>query len=43
MGFCAAWHAARRGLSDALIERRDFCGKASANPLKIVHGGFRYM
>ena len=42
-GICAAWHAALRGLSVALIDRRDFCGETSANPLKIVHGGFRYM
>lgn len=42
-GICAAWDAASRGLSVALIERGDFCGETSANPLKIVHGGFRYM
>ena len=42
-GICAAWHAARRGLSVAVIDKRDFCGETSANPLKIVHGGFRYM
>lgn len=42
-GICAAWHAALRGLSVALIDRSDFCSETSANPLKIVHGGFRYL
>ncbi len=40
-GVCAAWDAAHRGLSVALVERGDFCGATSANSLKIVHGGFR--
>jgi glycerol-3-phosphate dehydrogenase len=42
-GICAAWDATLRGLSVALVERGDFCGATSANPLKIVHGGFRYI
>jgi glycerol-3-phosphate dehydrogenase len=42
-GAFAAWDAARRGLRVALIERADFGGGASANSLKIVHGGFRYL
>lgn len=42
-GICAAWDAALRGLSVALLERGDFSGATSANPLKIVHGGFRYL
>ena len=42
-GICAAWDAALRGLSVAIVDRGDFCGETSANPLKIVHGGFRYM
>lgn len=42
-GSCAAWEAASRGLSVALVERRDFCGATSANHLKMVHGGIRYL
>lgn len=42
-GICAAWEAVLRGLSVAIVDRGDFCGATSANPLKIVHGGFRYI
>jgi glycerol-3-phosphate dehydrogenase len=42
-GACAAWDAALRGLSVALVEARDFCGGTSANSFKIVHGGIRYL
>jgi glycerol-3-phosphate dehydrogenase len=35
--------AARRGLSTVLVERDDFGGATSANSLRIVHGGFRYL
>lgn len=42
-GICAAWDAVLRGLSVAIVERDDFCSATSANPLKIVHGGFRYI
>ena len=42
-GACAAWDAAQRGLSVALIERGDFCSATSANHLKMVHGGIRYL
>ena len=35
--------AALRGLSAALVEQRDFCGATSANSLKIIHGGLRYL
>jgi glycerol-3-phosphate dehydrogenase len=42
-GACAAWDAVLRGLSVALVERRDFCSGASANSFKIVHGGIRYL
>ena len=42
-GACAAWDAAQRGLSVALIEKGDFCGATSANHLKMVHGGIRYI
>jgi glycerol-3-phosphate dehydrogenase len=42
-GAWAAWDASLRGLSVALIERADFGGATSANSLKIIHGGFRYV
>jgi glycerol-3-phosphate dehydrogenase len=42
-GICAAWDAAQRGLSVALIERGDFAAAASANCFKMVHGGVRYL
>ena len=43
VGACVARDAAMRGLSTALVERDDFGGGASANCLKIVHGGLRYL
>ncbi|MBI4004256.1 MAG: glycerol-3-phosphate dehydrogenase/oxidase [Candidatus Omnitrophica bacterium] len=42
-GACAAWEAALRGLSVALVERGDFGQATSANTQKIVHGGLRYL
>ncbi len=42
-GACAAWDAARRGLCVALVEKEDFGGATSANSLKILHGGLRYL
>lgn len=42
-GAFAAWDAALRGLSVALVEKCDFGGATSSNSLKIVHGGFRYL
>ena len=42
-GICAAWDAVLRGLRVALVERGDFCGGASANCFKMVHGGIRYI
>lgn len=42
-GAAAAWDAAQRGLSVALLERGDFGGATSAESLKIVHGGVRYL
>ena len=42
-GACAAWDAVLRGLSVALVERADFGGATSANSLKMVHGGIRYL
>lgn len=42
-GACAAWEAAQRGLTVALIERGDFAGETSANHFRVVHGGIRYL
>jgi glycerol-3-phosphate dehydrogenase len=42
-GATAAWEAASRGLSVALVEKGDFGGATSMNSLKTVHGGLRYL
>jgi glycerol-3-phosphate dehydrogenase len=42
-GACIAWDATLRGLSVALIDKGDFGQAASANSLKIIHGGLRYL
>ncbi|MGQ9524854.1 MAG: glycerol-3-phosphate dehydrogenase/oxidase [Armatimonadota bacterium] len=42
-GALAAWDAAMRGLSVALIERADFGGATSSASGKIIHGGLRYL
>ena len=42
-GSCTAWDAALRGLSVALVEKKDFSHATSANHLKMIHGGIRYM
>lgn len=42
-GACAAWDAALRGLSVALVEQSDFAAGTSANSYKFVHGGIRYL
>lgn len=42
-GLCAAWEAARRGLSVILIERGDFGEATSSNSLHTMHGGLRYL
>jgi glycerol-3-phosphate dehydrogenase len=42
-GAIAAWDAALRGLSVALIERADFGSGTSQNSLRIIHGGLRYL
>jgi glycerol-3-phosphate dehydrogenase len=43
VGAAIAWDAAQRGLSVALVERDDFGAATSANSLKVVHGGIRYL
>ena len=42
-GAAIAWDAAQRGLSVALVERDDFGAATSANSLKVIHGGIRYL
>lgn len=42
-GACVVWDAILRGLSVALVERQDFGSGTSANSLKIIHGGLRYL
>jgi glycerol-3-phosphate dehydrogenase len=42
-GSFVAWDAALRGLSVVLIDRGDFGNATSANSLKIIHGGLRYL
>jgi glycerol-3-phosphate dehydrogenase len=42
-GACIAWDACLRGLSVALVDRGDFGAATSANSLRIVHGGLRYL
>ncbi|WP_420208284.1 FAD-dependent oxidoreductase [Candidatus Electronema sp. JC] len=42
-GACIAHDAALRGLSVALLERRDFGGFTSAASSKLLHGGIRYL
>lgn len=42
-GVCAAWDAALRGLTVALVEKSDFGSATSSNSLKIIHGGLRYL
>ena len=42
-GASTAYEAVQRGLNVALIEKSDFGGATSANSLKIIHGGLRYL
>ena len=42
-GASVAWEAITRGLSVALIEKDDFGHATSANSLKTIHGGLRYL
>lgn len=42
-GATVAWDATLRGLRVALIDKGDFGGGTSANSLKTVHGGLRYL
>ncbi len=42
-GACVAWDATLRGLSIALVDKADFGNATSANSMKIIHGGLRYL
>lgn len=42
-GALAAWDATLRGLRVALVDAGDFGAGTSANSLKVVHGGLRYL
>lgn len=42
-GVCVAWDATLRGLKVALVESQDFGAATSANSLKTIHGGLRYL
>ncbi len=42
-GACVARDAVSRGLTVALIDRGDFGAATSANSLKTIHGGLRYL
>jgi glycerol-3-phosphate dehydrogenase len=42
-GACIAWDASLRGLSVAILDRGDFGAATSANSLRIIHGGLRYL
>jgi glycerol-3-phosphate dehydrogenase len=42
-GACTAWDAVLRGLTVCLVERADFASGTSANSMKIIHGGLRYL
>ncbi|HRV91438.1 MAG TPA: glycerol-3-phosphate dehydrogenase/oxidase [Anaerolineae bacterium] len=42
-GAATAWEASLRGLSVALVEKSDFGSATSANSLKVIHGGLRYL
>ncbi|HKU61161.1 MAG TPA: FAD-dependent oxidoreductase [Gemmatimonadales bacterium] len=43
LGACLAWDAALRGLKVALVERGVVGCGTSANSLRIIHGGLRYL
>jgi glycerol-3-phosphate dehydrogenase len=43
IGAGVAAHAARLGLSVALVEARDFAGGTSSASSKLIHGGLRYL
>ena len=42
-GACVAREGVLRGLSVALVDMADFASGTSANSLKVIHGGLRYL
>ncbi len=42
-GLAVAWDSVLRGLRTALIDKGDFGAATSANSLKTIHGGLRYL
>ena len=42
-GATLLWEATLNNLSAILVEKNDFCSATSANSLKIIHGGLRYL
>lgn len=42
-GAALCWEAASRGLRSILLEKNDFGSGTSANSLKVIHGGIRYL
>ena len=42
-GATIAWDAASRGMSVALVDKRDFGSENSSNSQKTIHGGLRYL
>lgn len=42
-GAALTWEATLRGLQVALVEKEDFGAETSANSLKMIHGGLRYL
>jgi glycerol-3-phosphate dehydrogenase len=42
-GVAIAWQAAARGLRVAVLDRADFGSGTSANSLRTIHGGLRYL
>lgn len=42
-GATIGYHSAKAGLRSGVLEKRDFASATSANSLKILHGGLRYL
>ena len=42
-GAAITYHVAKAGYHTAVVDKNDFCGATSANSLKILHGGLRYL
>ena len=42
-GCAMFWEAQSRGLNTLLVEAQDYCSQTSANSMKTIHGGIRYL